>query len=206
MTATRRKRVRRSLICIFLFFSISWATMASANEGNVSEEYPKLPLMISDYYHDLNFVVSYSTPFERWGLRRIRDAQSLTCLPQRLKKIGIMLRRLDDRILDRDRGIRMGPDKGPRYRPLPPPQLIQIMDMRYFGQQVMVRVITRPLSPFENGRLISEYEGAGMKEIFSLPAIRKRGFKNIPRFEIHRWVQLNDIWLKNSVNIVFINN
>ena len=173
---------------------------APAEENDSSGEELLTPVEISRYYDDHNFIVSYSTPSERDRIRKIRDYGELALLSERLERIGINLRSLDEKILRVDSGIYLKLDRSHLLLP----ELNEITGIREAGEnKILVDVLVRPLSPYENAHFIAEYDNSDIKDTLPQDNLKLHR-KHMLRKEIHQWIKVDDNWMKGEVNIMLI--
>ena len=176
-----------------------------AEEDDLSGRKALITFEISKYYNSHNFVVSYSTPSERDKIRKIQDYRQLALLPDRLKKISLMMYSLDETI--QGAKYRTCEEKTNIHKSTLLPELNEITGMREIGaRQIRVDVFVRPLSPYENALLIAEYEDLDINDSTLPHKNIKLRLKQIPRKEMHYWFKEGDNWVISPFNLVFIDN
>ena len=172
MNVPGKKVIKNILYIMILICSIPGiAPPIMAEEAKSSKRNLALPVEISGYYDDLNFIVSYSTPIERNRIRQIKDNKDLRLLPDRLKKTAIMLKNLDRTVIKPDSEICRQPGNQLNYKPFPLPELNEITEIKEDGDsKIMVYVFVGPLSSEENAVLISDYDKSDIKDNQRYPA------------------------------------
>ena len=193
------------LFAIFLALispKLSWTTDHDKESLN-----NKMPLQISEFYDDYNFVSSFSTKSERGQLIKCFSRQELPdeLRSKRMEKVFNLMKKLNRRImsLDSKMVILVRPRRYSFFRS----ELVEIRDVKVSKKETSVKVYVYRLDPETNLRFISLYEESGGDEREIPPdemRIQMASPKLAPRIEIHKWILTGERWMKEDVNLIFL--
>lgn len=185
----------------FIFFG--WG----GNKFN-SQVSANIPVQISDFYRDYNFVCSFSTQTERMKLISYFDGETLLeeIRSKRLDKIFQMMKDIKNRVLivDPEMVIWVKPSSS-CYQYVFHPEIIEIKDIILSSGKALVDVLVYELEPEVIVKFIYQYdENKGDEARIPSEEERIRIAKSriIQKKEFHRWFLQNERWMKFDANII----
>jgi len=168
-----------------------------------------LPLEISEYYQNYNFISSFSSKPERETLVRYLDQEKLPekLKSDRLEKVFQLMKRVKAKVMKFDPKMSVGvkPNLGNIF----PSVMIEVRDFKQNGTEISVEVFSYGLKPEENFRFIALYDErrGNEKEIPSekerIEAAKSKS-KFSPSKEIHKWFYVDGQWMRQEANVVFL--
>jgi hypothetical protein len=201
-----RKRLT-SLIAAFIFAA---SGAGFATDHDFFQKLPSVPLEISEFYEDYNFVASFSTPEERDTLIGFfsqnvlpEDIQSdrMNRVFRLMKKLYSCITRIDPKMVQH---------VGPRIQYIKyffRPELLDMKKINRSGKKAVVEILAFSVEPEFVSRFIQQYE-ANQDEGEKVPSEEERlaSVKNkiIPRTEFHTWLFQNGSWMKAEHKNVYI--
>jgi hypothetical protein len=169
-----------------------------------------IPMEISEFYEDYNFVVSFSTPSERDTLI---DCFSQDILPNdiqtdRMNRVFRLMKKLYSRIarIDPKMVQHMGPRK-PYIRYFFHSELLDIRKIDRTNEKAVVEILAYSVEPEFVSRYIQQYEANQDEEnkVFSeeerIESVKSRV---IPKTEFHIWLYQNGRWMKAEHKNIYI--
>ncbi len=193
--------MRRALILILgLGFNVAGAGEKAGSETDPAGSLHTLPNEISQFYRDLNFASSYSTPRERGRLRLVADLERAEDLSDRLRRVGELIRVVEDRIQKIDSGMVVSPGGTDSV----PSVLSEPVDVRREGTTMFLTVNVWPLSLEQNARFVAFYGRSD--DMHQAPDAWKFKtlFDQVPRTEIHKWMLVDGKWMHWEANVVLL--
>jgi hypothetical protein len=209
----RTGKQRRQLIETKRFFSTAlplafiipflW-TPRSGQEQSGSQS---IPLEISEYYQNYNFISSFSSQSERRTLVDYLDQEKLPekLKSERLERVFQLMKKVKAKVmkLDPKMAIELKAAAGNFF----PSEMIEVRNFKQSRGEISVEVASYSLKPEENFRFIALYdEHKGNEKEIPSEAERMETAKSKfpPRIEIHKWLYANGQWMKQEANVVFI--
>jgi hypothetical protein len=209
----RARKQRRQIIKMKRFFSMALplafiiAFFWGLASGQKQSEGQSIPLEVSEYYQNYNFISSFSSQSEREILVDYLDQEKLPekLKSERLERVFQLMKRIKARVMkfDQKMTIEVKPTGGNIF----PSQMIEVRNFKESGGEISVEVASYALKPEENFRFIALYDErkGNEKEISSEDErIETAKSKFPPRIEIHKWLYANGQWMKQEANLVFL--
>jgi hypothetical protein len=171
-----------------------------------------IPLEISEFYEDYNFVASFSTPSERDTLI---DCFSREVLPEdirtdRMNQVFRLMKKLYSRIarIDPKMVQHAGPRK-PYIKYFFHSELLDIQKIDRSGKKAVVEILAYAVEPEFVNRYIQQYE-TNHDEEEKVPSDEERidsaKSRIMPKTEFHIWLYQNGHWMKAEHKNVYIKN
>lgn len=176
------------------------------------QNFSSVPLEISEFYEDYNFVASFSTPSERDTLV---DCFSQEVLPEdirtdRMNRVFQLMKKLYSRIAKID--PQMVQHVGPRTRYIKyffHSELLEIKKIERSDKKTVVEILAYAVEPEFVNRYIQQYETI-QDDSDKAPSNQERieSVKNriIPKAEFHIWLYQNGCWRKAEHKNIYIKN
>jgi hypothetical protein len=175
--------------------------------GQKQSESQGIPLEVSEYYQNYNFISSFSSQSERKTLVDYLDQEKLPekLKSERLERVFQLMKKVKAKVIkfDPKMNIEVKPTGGSIF----PSEMIEVRNFKESGGEISVEVASYALKPEENFRFIALYDErkGNEKEIPSEDErIETAKSKFPPRKEIHKWVYVNEQWMRQEANLVFI--
>jgi hypothetical protein len=175
--------------------------------GQKQSESQSIPLEITEYYQNYNFISSFSSQSERNTLVDYLGQQQLPekLKSERLERVFQLMKKVKAKVmkLDPKMNIEVKPAVGSIFLS----EMIEVRNFKESGGEISVEVASYALKPEENFRFIALYDerNGNEKEIPSEDErIEAAKSKYPPRIEIHKWLYANGQWMKQEVNVVFV--
>jgi hypothetical protein len=171
-----------------------------------------LPLEISEFYEDYNFIASFSTPSERDVLI---DCFSKEVLPEdirtdRMNRVFRLMKKLYSQIMRIDPKMvqHVGPRK-PYIKYFFKAELLDIQKMDRSGKKAVVEILAYTVEPEFVTRYIRQMETDqdGEEKIPSdEERIKIAKSRVLPKTEFHIWMHQNSRWMKAEHKNIYIKN
>jgi hypothetical protein len=184
-----------------------------AGENRHSVQNPgSLPLEISEFYEDYNFVASFSTPSER---DMLIECFSKEVLPEdiqsdRMNRVFRLMKKLYSQIMRIDPKMvqHVGPRK-PHIKYFFKAELLDIQKMDRSGKKAVVEVLAYSVEPEFVSRYIRHIE-TDQDDEEKVPSdedrIKTAKSRVLPKTEFHIWRHQNGRWMKADHKNVYIKN
>jgi hypothetical protein len=199
----KTKRFFSMALPLAFIFPFLW-TLCSGQEQSESQS---IPLEISEYYKNYNFISSFSSESERRTLVGYLDQEKLPekLKSERLEKVFQLMKKVKAKVMKFD--PKMTVQVKPTLANIFPSEMIEMRNFKQSAGEASIEVASYALKPEENFRFIALYDEhmGNEKEIPSENERLKTAKSKFPaRVEIHKWLYANGQWMKQEANVVFI--
>ncbi|UCH21717.1 MAG: hypothetical protein JSU83_00125 [Deltaproteobacteria bacterium] len=192
---------------LFFIFSLSMMLLSLVPrfEFHASAK-DQLPLQITEFYDDFNFVSAFSTPEERAALQYLSrlapDKRPHKKLTDRLKRVQEIAQKIEKNIWQADPGISLRTQLPEKIQPA---KLVAIRKFHLKKDRVSVWVNIFHIHLQLNTILVSEYEkNSGRNNSPSIQEQLERVQTEMPQTEIHHWLKINGRWLLDAARILLL--
>ena len=166
-----------------------------------------LPAQISEFYHDYNYICTFSTQSERKELAKFLDRNYLPdeSKSERLAEIFKLMKKVKQRILFNDE-YATAPGKASLWKNVFRPEYYRIRSFDVKGGRAAVGVSAYEIQPADVLRFISRYSDLKSQatDAPALDQMLSELEKIICRKESHEWVLHAGQWKKRDGHLVYI--
>jgi hypothetical protein len=202
----------KRIICLMAALAFLALGTGAGENRSLFRNPVSLPLEISEFYEDYNFIASFSTPSERDVLI---DCFSKEVLPEdirtdRMNRVFRLMKKLYSQIMRIDPKMvqRVGPRK-PYIKYFFKAELLDIKKIDRSGKKAVVEILAYAVEPEFVNRYIRQLE-ADHDDEEKVPSDEERieSVKNrvLPKTEFHIWMHQNGRWMKAEHKNVYIKN
>jgi len=199
----------RRLLMIGLSLAFIIPISSWPDHNKKTSEKKEIPLQISEFYKDCNFISSFSSRDEREELIAYLSKKELPKehKSERLEKVFQLMQNVKSKIMISDPGmiIQTMPSSEQIFRSA----LTEVRKIQKGDQETAVEVLVCALAPEENFRYISQYdENRGDERKIPSEEERIESAKSKLRFapviEIHKWLLIDGRWMKQDANVLLL--
>lgn len=198
-------RLVKAIIFLTLLFSVS---LSFADNDKGTKNFKNIPMQISKFYSDYNFVSLFSSESERKLIltadlsgRDIPDKFK----SERIERIRNLINRLKIQVMQTDPEIVYPRDSSNQYKHHS--ELIKIDTVQRNNNELVIKLFAYDIDPRINKMLISQYDNNKYKDEKEKLHSEEESIQlsnSNPRIQIHTWILTDGMWMKKDFDVLLL--